>query len=336
LGNEIDELLSVDNLIDEETLWILADHLNSTRKILRNENNQITTVASIDYDAFGNIVTGVNPINIAYTGKYFDVITNLQWNINRWYDPNTGQWLSEDPIGFDGGDVNLYRYVGNDVINRSDSTGLSKASVVKIVYKQGEKVIKSIQLSWDEAIQLLRNKTTGNQNKGVPKNDKVKVFANPGGKEEAKSLSDEISPIGKSVHDDPKGGYPAHYHPLRTKKNHRGTPHITYGVSGVGLESLREIFPVGAEITFELSPLGDIKTIITDGSQIITASVETVQILVELGNPANVLNEAIRVGHQNRVKQEQAWINLETADQESMRPCTNKIELPFWLKWFLP
>jgi RHS repeat-associated protein len=90
---------------------------------LRNENNQITTVASIDYDAFGNIVTGVNPINISYTGKYFDVITNLQWNINRWYDPNTGQWLSKDPIGYDGGDVNLYKYVGNDPVNKIDPLG---------------------------------------------------------------------------------------------------------------------------------------------------------------------------------------------------------------------
>jgi RHS repeat-associated protein len=115
-------------LIDAETLWILSDHLNSTRKILRNENNQITTVASIDYDAFGNIVTGTNPINISYTGKYFDVITNLQWNINRWYDPQTGQWMSEDPIGFNGGDVNLYRYVGNDVINMVDTEGLDTTS----------------------------------------------------------------------------------------------------------------------------------------------------------------------------------------------------------------
>jgi hypothetical protein len=85
-GTETDELLAVDNLIDDETLWILADHLNSTRNILRNENGQVNKIASIDYDAFGNLVSGNNPINIAYTGKYHDEITQLQWNINRWYD----------------------------------------------------------------------------------------------------------------------------------------------------------------------------------------------------------------------------------------------------------
>jgi RHS repeat-associated protein len=123
-GAETDELIAVDNLIDEETLWILADHLNSTRNILRNENNNVETIASINYDAFGNIAEDENTINYAYTGKYHDNITGLQWNINRWYDSTTGQWISEDPIGFSGGDTNLRRYVGNDPIDKIDSNGL--------------------------------------------------------------------------------------------------------------------------------------------------------------------------------------------------------------------
>jgi RHS repeat-associated protein len=123
-GAAVDELLAVDNLIDDETLWVLADHLNSTRHILKNDNGQVSNIASINYDAFGNIIDGENPINLGYTGKYFDNITNLQWNINRWYDATTGQWLSEDPIGFKGGDANLYRYNGNDVIDKIDPDGL--------------------------------------------------------------------------------------------------------------------------------------------------------------------------------------------------------------------
>jgi RHS repeat-associated protein len=35
----------------------------------------------------------------------------------RCYNSNTGRFISEDPIGFDGGDVNLYPYVANDPIN---------------------------------------------------------------------------------------------------------------------------------------------------------------------------------------------------------------------------
>ncbi len=45
-------------------------------------------------------------------------------NRARWYDPNTGRFLSEDPAG-DG--PNPYRYSGNDPINFRDPTGLFQA-----------------------------------------------------------------------------------------------------------------------------------------------------------------------------------------------------------------
>ncbi len=48
-----------------------------------------------------------------FTGRMFDIATGLQNNLNRWYDPNVGRWISKDPIGFAAGDANLYRYVGN-------------------------------------------------------------------------------------------------------------------------------------------------------------------------------------------------------------------------------
>ena len=42
----------------------------------------------------------------------------------RWYDPATGRWMSQDPLGFDAGDSNLYRYVANKPTNATDSSGL--------------------------------------------------------------------------------------------------------------------------------------------------------------------------------------------------------------------
>ncbi|KKO47498.1 hypothetical protein VT06_16780, partial [Arsukibacterium sp. MJ3] len=43
----------------------------------------------------------------------------------RDYDPQTGRWTARDPIGFAGGDTNLYGYVLGDPINFIDSNGLS-------------------------------------------------------------------------------------------------------------------------------------------------------------------------------------------------------------------
>ena len=42
------------------------------------------------------------------------------------YDPTIGRFISEDPIAFDGGDMDLYRYVGNEPTNAIDPSGLYK------------------------------------------------------------------------------------------------------------------------------------------------------------------------------------------------------------------
>ena len=40
------------------------------------------------------------------------------------YDPTIGRFISQDPIAFDGGDSNLYRYTTNDPADLSDLSGL--------------------------------------------------------------------------------------------------------------------------------------------------------------------------------------------------------------------
>jgi len=42
----------------------------------------------------------------------------------RYYDPDVCRFISEDPSGFSGGDVNLYAYCGNNPINFADPFGL--------------------------------------------------------------------------------------------------------------------------------------------------------------------------------------------------------------------
>jgi uncharacterized protein RhaS with RHS repeats len=47
----------------------------------------------------------------------------LQYNRARYLDSFTGKFISEDPISFQGGDSNLYRYVFNSPTNFLDSSG---------------------------------------------------------------------------------------------------------------------------------------------------------------------------------------------------------------------
>jgi RHS repeat-associated protein len=82
-----------------------------------NASTNATEIANEKfYDAFGNVTSETNSsvdTVFAWTGRFFDDDTGLQLNGLRWYDPGVGRWLSEDPIGFAGGDPNLYRYSGN-------------------------------------------------------------------------------------------------------------------------------------------------------------------------------------------------------------------------------
>ncbi len=56
-------------------------------------------------------------------GQHEDEITGLHYNDHRWYDPDTGRYLSPDPLGLRGG-PNPYAYAGNDPLTRVDPSGL--------------------------------------------------------------------------------------------------------------------------------------------------------------------------------------------------------------------
>ena len=49
------------------------------------------------------------------------------------YNPQTGRFLSEDPIGFNSGDYNLYRYVHNNPLDSVDPTGLRNLTANEIL-----------------------------------------------------------------------------------------------------------------------------------------------------------------------------------------------------------
>ena len=120
-----------------ETLWALVDHLGSVRDLVANGG---VIREHVVYDSFGNRLVEQNYDTsgvaisshhaeavdslFGYTGRDWDADAGLQYNRARWYDPATGRWLSQDPIGFDAGDRNLYRYVGNQPTTLTDPSGL--------------------------------------------------------------------------------------------------------------------------------------------------------------------------------------------------------------------
>jgi RHS repeat-associated protein len=86
-----------------------------------------TVVWSARYDSFGLATVGIETVknNLRFPGQYFDQETGLHYNWHRFYDPETGRYVSADPIGLEGG-INLYAYVANDPVNWVDPWGLEK------------------------------------------------------------------------------------------------------------------------------------------------------------------------------------------------------------------
>ncbi|TWU05346.1 RHS repeat-associated core domain-containing protein [Allorhodopirellula heiligendammensis] len=108
--------------------WPLTDHLGSVRDVAEYDAvTGITSIANhIVYDSFGKRISETNAAVdslFGYTGREWDDDVDLQHNRARCYDPATGRWLSNDPIGFAAGDANLYRYVTNMAIQAIDPSG---------------------------------------------------------------------------------------------------------------------------------------------------------------------------------------------------------------------
>ena len=65
--------------------------------------------------------------------QYLDRETRLHDNLFRYYDPDSGRFTQQDPIGLAGG-INLYQYGANS-LTRIDPLGLKQEEVIRYMSK---------------------------------------------------------------------------------------------------------------------------------------------------------------------------------------------------------
>jgi RHS repeat-associated protein len=124
-GPAVDQVLAREDAAGN-VLWQLADHLGTVRDLVRDDGS---LADHLRYDSFGNAIADANPAvasRYRFTGREFDLETGLHYYRARYYDASTGRFISEDPIGFDSGDANLFRYVHNDPLHARDPSGLTR------------------------------------------------------------------------------------------------------------------------------------------------------------------------------------------------------------------
>ncbi|MBI2413956.1 MAG: RHS repeat protein [Deltaproteobacteria bacterium] len=121
-GPGIDEPLSLER--GGNKYYYHTDGLGSITSITDSSE---ATVNRYTYNSFGAINKSETIRNAyTYTGREYDNETGLYYYRARYYDPEAGRFVSKDPIGFVGGDVNVYGYVENGPNSWLDPWGLFK------------------------------------------------------------------------------------------------------------------------------------------------------------------------------------------------------------------
>jgi RHS repeat-associated protein len=105
--------------------WYLPDRLGTIRDLISSSGSIID---HIDFSAFSTVLDQSDPSEgdrmMGFAGMELDSATGMNLAVYRVQDPGTGRWTSQDPLGFGGGQTDLYVDVANAPTIQSDPAGL--------------------------------------------------------------------------------------------------------------------------------------------------------------------------------------------------------------------
>ena len=120
-------------LMNGKEYRILSNHVGTPELVVEAAGGKV--VEALAFDEFGRPLVDLAKkplLPFGFAGGIHDHDTGLVRFGARDYDPETGRWTAKDPIGFAGGDTNLYGYVLQDPVNRVDPEGKVPALLVAV------------------------------------------------------------------------------------------------------------------------------------------------------------------------------------------------------------
>ncbi|MBU2998082.1 RHS domain-containing protein [Cellulophaga baltica] len=157
-------------ITEEDTYSIITDYLGTPVEMYNSKGEKTWQV---EYDIYGKVrklVTGsLADCPFRYQGQYEDVETGLYYNRFRYYSPDSGTYISQDPIGLAGGMPNMYSYV-NDSNNWIDPLGLmgigawGEKVASKYLANNGHTILGSVQNASGHGFDLVTKTLNGDIN----------------------------------------------------------------------------------------------------------------------------------------------------------------------------
>jgi len=100
-------------LKDGKQYSIVTDYLGTPTCMLGEAGEKIWSATTSIYGKLRTLEGDRNACPFRYPGQYEDEETGLYYNRFRYYDPEDGLYVSQDPIGLEGGNPTLYGYVSD-------------------------------------------------------------------------------------------------------------------------------------------------------------------------------------------------------------------------------
>jgi len=132
---DTDSYVPTAKLVNGKRYGIVSDYIG---RPVQAYDGHGTVVWQADYDIYGNLLNLKGDrkfVPFRQLGQYEDEETGLYYNRFRYYDPNTGGYISQDPIGLAGNNPTLYGYV-RDINIWVDRFGLNCDRVKKARERQ--------------------------------------------------------------------------------------------------------------------------------------------------------------------------------------------------------